>query len=100
MKTWNGDLGHLNKEEMEMFKFFYKQFKFGIYSIGGFEPIKDYMTKKAIKNTVKEWKGNGWPLKTVEICEFMLYERMERLKAEKIKAEKKLYKKLKRKFNA
>ncbi len=89
MKTWNGDLSVLNEEESQLFKYFYSRFEYD---------FKFGITKKSIKDTVRNYKKSGWPKKVVDICEFMLLERYERRVRAQLQWEREQYRKLKRKF--
>lgn len=91
-KTWDGDLSDLSVEEMEWFKWFYRHFEYGIYD------QLQVNTKKKVKEIIQRWKEGGWMKNVLDIAEFMFYERIERHKREKIKYEKVLYRKLKRKY--
>jgi len=92
LKTWDGWLVDLNKEEMALFSWFHNQLEFGVHS-------SSYITyKKDIKERVNNWKKAKWPSKVINICEFMLYERLERHRKAQVKWEKQQYRKLKRKY--
>lgn len=90
MKTWDGDLSHLNQEEMEIFKHFYKGFQY--------EKRYDFDTKAQIISTLKFFKECKWPTKVLDIIEFIMYEQQSKNKKELEKWERNMYRRLKRKY--
>lgn len=90
MKSWDGDLGHLNQEEMAIFRHFYQGFKY--------EYRYSFDTKADVRRTVAHFKKCDWPKKVIDICEFMMYDAQEQNRKETEKYERKLYNRLKRKY--
>lgn len=75
---------------MAIFRYFYDQFQYGFNY--------RFSTKKEIRERVKLWKESGWPKNVMEICGFMLYERLKREKEALEKYERNTFNRLKRKF--
>lgn len=90
MKIWDGYLGHLSEEEMQIFRYFYNGYH-GEYRYS-------FDTKAEVKRTVKHFRECGWPEKVVEIAEYLMYTSQEKNQKAQESWERKMYLKLKRKY--
>lgn len=90
MKSWDGDLSHLNEEEMAIFRHFYQGFHM--------EYRYSFDTKAQVKRTIKHFKECGWPKKVIDIVSCIMYYEQEKNQKSQEKWERAMYRKLKKKY--